>query len=188
MTEFLFIFWIIFLLDDRCKSTPPTSSQQKSCTEDNLRQLLPEQSSKDRLNPSHSLSPTNEETTSSFSGWDDQPSSSLLINNEKPQDSNKQIISSSLADGYYPSHPCDLAFTVNMRTTDTKSTVSTIASQQKMIANFRPIRFNLARKLIAETSESEISIQHEPWTQNIVYQSKNLQRTRLSSSYNNLSK
>jgi hypothetical protein len=75
-----------------------------------------------------------------------------------------------------------------MTTTDTKSTVSTIASQQKMVANFRPIRFNLARKLIAETSESEISIQHEPWTQNIVYQSKNLQRTRLSSSYNNLSK
>ncbi len=166
------------LLDDRCKSTPPPSSQ------DNLHQLLPEQSLKDRINPSHSLSPTNEETTSSFSGWDDQPSSSLLINNDKQQDSIKQINS----DCYYPSHPCDLAFTVNMTTTDTKSIASTIDSQEKMIANFRPIRFNLARKLIAETSESEISIQHEPWTQNIVYQSKNLQRTRLSSSYNNLSK
>jgi len=168
------------LLDDRCKSTSPPSSQEKNSTQDNLHQLLPEQSLKDRINPSHSLSPTNEETTSSFSGWDDQPSSS----NDKQQDSIKQITS----DCYYPSHPCDLAFTVNMTTTDTKSIASTIDSQQKMIANFRPIKFNLARKLIAETSESEISIQNEPWTQNIVYQSKNLQRTRLSSSYNNLSK
>jgi hypothetical protein len=75
-----------------------------------------------------------------------------------------------------------------MTTTDTKSTVSTIISQQKIMSNFRPIRFNLARKLIAETSGSEISIQNEPWTQNIVYQSKHLQPTRLSSSYNNLSK
>ncbi len=170
------------LLDDRSKSTPPSSinrpfsSQQKSSTEDNIRQLLPEQ-------PSHSLSTTNEETTSSFSGWDDPPSSSLLLNNEKQPEA---VSSSPVADGYYPSHPCDLSFTVNMTTTtDTKSAVSTITAQQARMSQ-RP--FNLARKLIAETSESEISFQHEPWTRNIVYQSKNLQQTRLSSSYNNLSK
>jgi hypothetical protein len=177
------------LLDDRSKSTPSFFTQQKPCTEDNLHQLLPEQLSKDQINPSHSLSPTNEETTSSFSGWDDPPSSSLLINNEKQQDSIKQITSSSISDGYYPSHPCDLSFTVNMTTTDMKSSVSTITSQQQISSHFRPIPFNLARKLVAETSGSEISVQHEqPWTQNIVYQSKNLPGTRRSSSYNNLSK
>ena len=74
-----------------------------------------------------------------------------------------------------------------MTTSDTKSSVSTIIPQQQM-TSFRPIQFNLARRLIADTSESEISIQHEPWTQNFVYQSRNLQQTRLSSSYNNLSK
>lgn len=164
---------------------PLSSTQQKSCIEINL----PDVSSKDVNNPPHSLSPTNEETMSSFSGWDDVISPSLLNNNNN----DKQIIPSSSSTGncYYPSKPCDLSFTVNMTTTtttDTKSTISTITTQQKMIPNFQPIRFNLARKLIAETSESEISIQHEPWTQNTAYQSKNLQRTRLSSSFNNLSK
>ena len=67
-----------------------------------------------------------------------------------------------------------------------------ISSQsQQQVPKCRPVPFNLARKLIAETSESalsEISVEqsHEPWTQNIVYQSKHPQRTRLSSSYSNL--
>jgi hypothetical protein len=75
-----------------------------------------------------------------------------------------------------------------MTTADNKSNVSTATSQQQSISNVRSIPFNLAHKLIADTSGSEISIPHEPWTQNIVYQSKNLRQTRLSSSYNNLSK
>jgi len=183
-------------LDDRSKSTPPLTnrplfSQQKSCTEDNLRQLLSDQSSKDLIKPSHSLSTTNEETISSFSGWDEPLASSLLINNDKQKDSTKQIISPSSIDCYYPSHPCDLSFTVNMTTTtDTKSVIPSQqqSQSQSMIPNFRSVPFNLARKLIAETSESEISIHHEPWTRNIVYQSNNLHPTRLSSSYNNLSK
>ena len=63
--------------------------------------------------------------------------------------------------------------------------------QQQQIIRYRPAPFNLARKLVAETSESalsEISVdqQREPWTQNIAYQSKRPQRARLSSSYNNL--
>jgi hypothetical protein len=63
--------------------------------------------------------------------------------------------------------------------------------QKQQVPRYRPMPFDLARKLVAETSESalsELSIehQHEPWTQNIVYQSKNPQRTRLSSSYSNL--
>lgn len=71
----------------------------------------------------------------------------------------------------------------------TKPPMNSTHSQQ--VARYRPAPFNLARKLIAETSESalsEISIdhQHEPWTQNIAYQSRDLQRTRLSSSYSNL--
>ena len=62
---------------------------------------------------------------------------------------------------------------------------------QQQIVRYRPVPFNLARKLVAETSESalsELSVDqhHEPWTQNIVYQSKRPQRTRLSSSYSNL--
>jgi hypothetical protein len=75
-----------------------------------------------------------------------------------------------------------------MTTTNTKSTIPTVTSQQQQMPNFRPVLFNLAHKLIAETSESEMSVQHEPWTQNTAYQAKNLQRTRFSSSYNNLSK
>jgi hypothetical protein len=63
--------------------------------------------------------------------------------------------------------------------------------QHQQMLRYRPAPFNLARKLVAETSESalsDISVdhQHEPWTQNIVYQSKHPQRTRLSSSYSNL--
>jgi len=63
--------------------------------------------------------------------------------------------------------------------------------QQQQVLKYRPAPFDLARKLVAETSESalsEISVehQHEPWTQNIAYQSKHPQRTRLSSSYSNL--
>jgi hypothetical protein len=63
--------------------------------------------------------------------------------------------------------------------------------QQQQVLRYRPASFDLARKLVAETSESalsEISVehQHEPWTQNIAYQSKHPQRTRLSSSYSNL--
>ena len=63
--------------------------------------------------------------------------------------------------------------------------------QQTQVSKYRAVPFNLARKLVAETSESalsEISIeqQNEPWTQNIVYQSRHPQRTRLSSSYSNL--
>jgi hypothetical protein len=63
--------------------------------------------------------------------------------------------------------------------------------QQQQVPRYRPAPFNLARKLVADTSESalsEISVehQHEPWTQNIAYQSKHPQRARLSSSYSNL--
>jgi hypothetical protein len=63
--------------------------------------------------------------------------------------------------------------------------------QPSQIPRYRVTPYNLARKLVAETSESalsEISLEHqdEPWTQNIVYQSKHPQRTRLSSSYSNL--
>jgi hypothetical protein len=187
--------YVFILLDNnnRCKSTPPTSnrpfsSERKSSTEDNFRQLLQEQSSKDLIKPSHSLSTTNEETISSFSGWDDPPSSSLPVNSEQQQEPIQQTSPPPIVDSYYSSRPSDVSFTVNMTTSDAKSTVSTVTSRQQQINSFRPIPFNLARKLIAETSESEMSVQHEPWTRNIVYQSKDLQRTRLSSSYNNLSK
>ncbi|CAF0815708.1 unnamed protein product [Rotaria sordida] len=181
--------------NNRSKSTPPLSnhplsSERKNSTDNKFNQLLHEQSPKDIINLSHSLSPTNEETNSSFSGWDDPCSSLLPINNEKQQESIKQTSSSPIIDSYYPSHPCDLSFTVNMTTTtptDPKSTTPTVTSQQQEIPKFRTVPFNLARKLIAETSESEISIQHEPWTQNIVYQSNDHQQIRLSSSYNNLS-
>jgi hypothetical protein len=193
--------------------------ERKSFTEEDFRQLLHEQSSKDIH-----LSTTNEETTSSFSGWDDIPPSPLPSiksnhGNIQQQDSSKP----SIVDCYYPRRPCDLSFTVNMTTTeddnssrtDTKSTViasptSTVTTvisppsimntvkpavvaqqQQTQVLRYRPAPFNLARKLVAETSESalsEISVehQHEPWMQNIVYQSKHPQRTRLSSSYSNL--
>jgi hypothetical protein len=187
--------YVFILLDNnnRCKSTPPTSnrpfsSERKSSTEDNFRQLLQEQSSKDLIKPSHSLSTTNEETISSFSGWDDPPSSSLPINSEQQQEPIQQTSPPPIVDSYYSSRPSDVSFTVNMTTSDAKSTVSTVTSRQQQINSFQPIPFSLARKLIAETSESEMSVQHEPWTRNIVYQSKDLQRTRLSSSYNNLSK
>lgn len=184
-------------------------------------------------NPSRSLSTTNEETASSFSGWDDVPPSPMLSiksgqGNTQPQDLVKPKLPSPVIDCYYPRRPCDLSFTVNMTTTEdetssraeTKSTVvaspsSTVVTltspvlavstpvnivqtpikpslpQLPQMSKYRPMPFNLARKLIAETSESalsEISIerQHEPWTQNIVYQSRHPQRTRLSSSYSNL--
>ncbi|CAF3406360.1 unnamed protein product [Rotaria sp. Silwood1] len=186
--------------NNRSKSTPPLlnrpfSSEHKHSTDNKFNQLLHEQSSKDIINLSRSLSTTNEETNSSFSGWDDPSSSLLPINNEKQKESIKQTSSPPMIDSYYPSYPCDLSFTVNMTTTlaDTKSNPSTVTSQQRQqqqqeMTKFRSMRFNLARKLIAETSESEISIQHEPWTQNIVYQSNDHQQKRLSSSYNNLSK
>jgi len=72
-----------------------------------------------------------------------------------------------------------------------KPVVASSQQPQQQVVRYRPAPFNLARKLVAETSESalsEMSVehQHEPWTQNIVYQSKNPQRTRLSSSYSNL--
>lgn len=58
---------------------------------------------------------------------------------------------------------------------------------------YRPVPFDLARKLVAETSESalsDISIdqqqQHDLWTQNSAYQSKHPPGARLSSSYSNL--
>ncbi|CAF3629301.1 unnamed protein product [Rotaria sordida] len=237
--------------NSRCKSTPPPPSsarmsssnrhlsiERKSFTEEDFRQLLQEQSAKDANNPSRSLSITNEETASSFSGWDDIPSSPLPSiksnhgNIQQQQQESIKPISSPLVDCYYPRRPCDLSFTVNMTTTEddnssrtdakstiiaspsstvvtitspppqppppqpilpvpiTKPTVVTSQSQQQ-IPRYRPGPFNLARKLIAETSESalsEISIEHhhEPWTQNIAYQSKVPQRTRLSSSYSNL--
>ena len=93
---------------------------------------------------------TNEETTSSFSGWDD---------NDKPLDS------------------CDVTFTVNMTTTTAKKPPIVSPPRRRM-------GFNLARKLIAETSESEVSVHRQPWTRNIVYQ----QHARRSSSYNHLDK
>ena len=137
------------------------------------------------MNLSHSLSTSNEETSSSFSGWDaNPPSSTLPINNEKQQESIEQQSPSPTIDSRYPSDSCDISFTVNMTTTDTKSVVN---SYQSTVPKFQPLSFNLARKLIAETSESEVSIQHELWTRNIVYQSKTGERKRLSSSYNNLS-
>jgi hypothetical protein len=230
----------LFIDDNsRCKSTPPPplakilssnrhlSTERKSFTEEDFRQLLHEQTSKDIPHPSRSLSTTNEETTSSFSGWDDIPSSPLPSTKSNHEHTQQQEsikpTPPPIIDCYYPRRPCDLSFTVNMTTTedddisrtDTKSTViasptSTVVtmtpqpmniikpsvtpsqSQQKQqVSRYRPALFDLARKLVAETSESalsEISIehQHEPWTQNIVYQSKNPQRTRLSSSYSNL--
>ncbi|CAF1131625.1 unnamed protein product [Adineta steineri] len=167
-------------------SNHPMSSKRKSCMNDNIQPLVHDRSSKDVTNPSHSISTPNEETTSSFSGWDDPPSSSLPINHEtKQQESIKQTITnSSNVDNHYPSQPYDISFTVNMTTSDIKSNIP----QQQQISSFRPLLpFNLAHKLIAETSESEISVHHEPWTRNTVYQSKNLPRTCFSSSYNNLS-
>ncbi|CAF2409886.1 unnamed protein product [Rotaria sp. Silwood2] len=190
---------VFLLLDDnnRSKSTPPLSnrplsSDRKNSIDNKFSQLLHEQSSKEIINLSRSLSTTNEETNSSFSGWDDPASSLLPINNEKQKESIKQTTSPPMIDSYYPSHPCDLSFTVNMTTTatDPKLTFSTATSQQQQqeMPKFREMPFNLAHKLIAETSESEISIQHTPWTQNIVYQSNDHQQIRISSSYNNLSK
>ncbi|CAF3993908.1 unnamed protein product, partial [Rotaria sp. Silwood1] len=140
--------------NSRCKSTPPPppsstrmsssnrhlSIERKSFTEEDFRQLLQEQSIKDINNPSRSLSITNEETTSSFSGWDDIPSSPLPsvksnhVNIQQQQQQQQESIkptSSPLVDCYYPRRPCDLSFTVNMTTieddnssrTDAKSTV-----------------------------------------------------------------
>lgn len=233
--------------NSRSRSPPPTpfagssaptvnrhlSSERKSFTEEDFRQLLREQSSKDVTNPSRSLSTTNEETASSFSGWDDVPPSPLLsvksnVEQTPVSEPIKPKAPSPLVDCYYPRRPCDLSFTVNMTTTEdetssrteTKSTViasptSTVPTltspalpvptpvpiakppvplpqpQQPQMSKYRPVPFNLARKLVAETSESalsEISIeqQHIPWTQNVVYQSRPTQRTRLSSSYSNL--
>lgn len=239
---YLFIYLFTFVDDNsRCKSTPPApllsssskcqfSNERKSFTEEDFRQLLHEKTSKDIYHPSRSLSTTNEETTSSFSGWDDIPSSPLpSIKSDHKNIQQQDSIKSPIVDCYYPRRPCDLSFTVNMTTeddnssrTDTKSTViasptSTVititspTSQpqppptvnivkpavvkptqlQQQVLKCRPAPFNLARKLIAETSESalsEISVeqQHAPWTQNIVYQSKHPQRIRLSSSYSNL--
>jgi len=209
------------------------SSERKSFTEEDFRQLLHGQSSKEMNNPSRSLSTTNEETASSFSGWDDVPPSPLMsiksnTEQNQPSESIKPKPPSPLVDCYYPRRPCDLSFTVNMTTTEdetssrteTKSTViasptSTVVTltsptvpvptpvptiktpvqlsqpQQAQMSKYRPVPFNLARKLIAETSESalsDISVeqQREPWTQNVVYQSRQPQRTRLSSSYSNL--
>ncbi|UJR20868.1 hypothetical protein I4U23_023977 [Adineta vaga] len=159
----------------------PTSTKRKNSLDDHCYQLLQDQSSKDLIHASHSLSTTNEETASSFSGWDDPPSSSLPTNNELNQTSN-----SPPHDDIYPSQTFDVSFTVNMTTTDAKPLVPTVVNQQKL-PTFRPLPFNLARKLIADTSESEISVHHEPWTQNNAYQGRLLQRTRFSSSYNNLS-
>ncbi|CAF2205902.1 unnamed protein product [Rotaria magnacalcarata] len=242
--------------NSRCKSTPPPppsarvsssnrqlSVERKSFTEEDFRQLLHEQTAKDVKNPSRSLSTTNEETTSSFSGWDDIPSSPLpsiksnhayIQQQQQQEEPVKPTLPVPVHDCYYPRRPCDLSFTVNMTTNDDDtssrtdgksadiasptSTIVTITStppqpstpalvptsqvsiskptavssqSQQQATRYRPSPFNLARKLIAETSESalsEISVerQHEPWTQNIVYQSKNPQRTRLSSSYSNL--
>jgi hypothetical protein len=238
------LMYFSFFLDDnsRCRSSPPPppaivqslasnrylACERKSFTEEDFRQLL-----QDNHNPSRSLSTTNEETTSSFSGWDDIPASplpSIKSNHGHIQQQEfVKPIPSAIVDCYYPRRPCDLSFTVNMTTTeddsssrtDTKSTViasptSTVVTitsppqqvhivkptvvssqppppppQQTQISRYRPAPFNLARKLIADTSESalsEISVeqQHEPWTRNIAYQSIYPQRTRLSSSYNNL--
>ncbi|CAF0743350.1 unnamed protein product [Adineta steineri] len=270
--------------NSRCKSTPPPplskiastnrhlSNERKSFTEEDFRQLLQEKSIKDMHNPARSLSTTNEETASSFSGWDDVPPSPLLSiksnhGHIQLQEPTKSTLPPSVPppniDCYYPRRPCDLSFTVNMTTTeddtssrtDTKSTVihspaSTVATittpqpstpvnavksavvpfhlsaspsqppvnimkpavmssplpaptsslpppqlqqqqQQQQVLRYRPVPFNLARKLVADTSESalsDISIDHqqEPWTQNIAYQSRHPQRMRLSSSYNNL--
>jgi hypothetical protein len=249
----------LFPIEDnsRCKSTPPPplskvasssrhlSAERKSFTEEDFRQLLHEKSSKEINHPSRSLSTTNEETASSFSGWDDIPASpipSIKSNrvNTQPQEVMKptQPPPPPIIDCYYPRRPCDLSFTVNMTTTeddsssrtDTKSTVihspaSTIATitsppqptpvnvvkpiitlsqtpplpsqqhsqhHQKLSAlKYHHATFDLARKLVAETSESalsDISIerQHDTWTQNTAYQSKHPHRMRLSSSYNNL--
>ncbi|CAF1388591.1 unnamed protein product [Adineta ricciae] len=238
--------------NSQCKSTPPPpssktvianrnlSAERKSFTEEDFRQLLQEKSLKEMTNPARSLSTTNEETASSFSGWDDIPASPVAsiksnhINIQKQESIKSTQHPSSQApiiDCYYPRRPCDLSFTVNMTTTedesssrtDTKSTIihspaSTAATitlltpvnsakviaapaqtsnlpsqslQKHPVMRYRPMPFDLARKLVAETSESalsDISLEHhrDPWTQNIVYQSKHPQRTRLSSSYNNL--
>ena len=242
------LFFFSFTDDNsRCKSTPPPPSltqtsrsnrhlsiERKSFTEEDFHQRLQGQLSKDISNPSRSLSTTNEETTSSFSGWDDMPSSPLpsVKSNHRHIHRLQESIKSSPSsppppppptnDCYYPPRPCDLSFTVNMTTTedennnrtDTKSTVivspsSTVVTitspsplsttstvkpnvispqSQQSISRYRPTPFNLAQRLIAETSESalsEMSVEHQ-WTQNIVYQSKHPQRTRLSSSYSNL--
>lgn len=252
---------MLFFLDDNSqyKSTPPPpllpsvslptsrqfSNERKSFTEEDFRQLLHEQSStKEQQHPSRSLSTTNEETASSFSGWDDISSSPIpsVKSNHGINPAQHDSVKPPLVDCYYPRRPCDLSFTVNMTTEDdttssrrdTKSTVIasptstvvTITSPPSInlakpavvsspsaanlikpivvslppppqtpppqpVQRYRQVPFNLARKLVAETSESalsELSIdQHyEPWMQNIVYQSKHPQRARLSSSYSNL--
>ena len=179
------------------------SAERKSFTQDDFRQLIHENSTKTAVHPSHqSLSTTNEETSSSFSGWD-VPSSATAPADIEPQPSNRYSpVIGPLDDCYYPSRPCELSFTVNMSTTedgtDTKSTilhspvslvdtVTTPTAQQSMV-QYRPAPYDLARQLIADTSESELSIppQRESWTNNVFYRSKNRQRPRLSSSYNNL--
>jgi len=154
-------------------SSTTTTTTTASFGTNNDRQSLIKQSSQVEQQRQQSLSTTNEETMSSFSGWD-HPS----------VDKSEMKVSETVIDGYYPSRPCDLSFTVNMTTTEDKSTIV----QRTPSPKFRPKRFNLARKLIADTSESEMSVHQQPWTRNSVYQSRNLQRTRLSSSYTNLSK
>ncbi|CAF1592457.1 unnamed protein product [Adineta ricciae] len=159
----------------------PASSKHKISLEDNCYQLLQDQSSKDPFHGSHSLSTTNEETASSFSGWDDPPSSSVPATNNL----NPTSDTSPPQNNVYPSQTFDVSFTVNMATNEANPAIPPNNPQQAK-SIFRQLPFNLARKLIADTSESEMSIHHDPWTQNNAYQARALQRTRFSSSYNNL--
>lgn len=203
LTKFVQLHYLFYLIGDnsRAKSTPPLlnrplSTERKSIMEDKFNQLVQEKSSKDIMDLTHSLSTTNEETTSSFSGWDDPSIALLSTNNEVQHEPTKQTSASPIVDCYYPTLPSDLSFTVNMTVADSKSSTATGISQKQQqqqqqkqeLTNFRSQRFNLAHKLIAETSESEMSMNHESWTQNCVYQSKDHHPTGLSSSYNNLSK
>ena len=180
------------------------SAERKSFTQDDFRQLIHENSGAKAANhPSHqSLSTTNEETSSSFSGWDVPSSATTPADTEPQPTTSYSPVIVSPDDGYYPARPCELSFTVNMSTTedgtDTKSTIInspislvdsiTAPSAQQSMVQYRPAPYNLARQLIADTSESELSIppQRESWTNNVFYRSKNRQRSRLSSSYNNL--
>ena len=68
------------------------------------------------------------------------------------------------------------------------ATLTSLPVQQKRTAQHRSVPFNLARQLIAETSESEQSMErpHLSPTRRTGHQINDLKRAGLSSSYNDL--
>lgn len=179
--SFVFLFFVTEN-NDRCKSTSPCSnrylsSERKCFTEDNFRQLLNEQTAKTMCPPSHpSLSMANEETSSSFSGWDEP---SLATNTDQHESMRQSLTANTTTTTTITGDE-----RVNTQSTVLPSSTAALTSlpvQQKRIAQHRSMPFNLARQLIAETSESEQSVTHHYLSQNT-----DLKRTGLSSSYNDL--